>query len=166
MLVLLLSALTAIATSWQQPPAEVLDVLHAEQMPSTWTSPDGRSALLTQRVTYPPLADRAAAMLPLAGIRIDARTNSYHGRNGYASPRLLSLEDGSESPIDIGDARILGVAWSADGERLALSLKQADHIGLWVGTTAGEGAVVEGLELNPLLGGSMSWLPEEGPTIQ
>jgi len=161
MLVLILSALSAVATPWQQPPAEILEVLHAPEMPDAWTSPDGRTALLTQRVTYPPLADRAAALVPLAGIRVDARTNSYHGWNGYASPRLLALDDGTETPVDIGEARILTVAWSADGERLALSLKYPDHIGLWVGTTAGEGSVVEDLAINPLLGGGLRWLPDQ-----
>jgi dipeptidyl aminopeptidase/acylaminoacyl peptidase len=153
--------IAAGATTWQQPPEAILEVLHAAEMPSTWTSPDGRHALLMQRETYPPLADRAAAMVPLAGIRVDARTHGYHGRRGYTGPHLLDLEDGEDTAVDVGDARVLGVAWSADGERLALSLKREDHIGLWVGSTDGRGSVVEGLELNPLLGASMRWLPDQ-----
>ena len=34
----------ALATTWQQPPQEVLDVLHAPQNPQTWVSPTAASS--------------------------------------------------------------------------------------------------------------------------
>ena len=160
MLVVLLTAL-AFATPWQQPPQAILDVLHAPQSPNTWVSPDATHAVLMQRVNYPPLADRAAAMLPLAGIRVDARTNGFHGRNGYEDPLLLKFKDGSQVPLELRGTRVLRAIWSADSERLALTLKQNNHIGLWVGTADGQGAVVPNLALNPLLGPEVAWLPDQ-----
>ena len=110
---LVLVSSIAFATTWQQPPQEVLDVLHAAQNPYTWMSPAGEHAVLMRQVKYPPLSDRAAAMLPLAGIRIDARTNGYHGRNGYEDPVLLDIESGDQVPLDVGGKRVLSLSWSA-----------------------------------------------------
>ncbi|MEE2750145.1 MAG: S9 family peptidase, partial [Myxococcota bacterium] len=149
----------ALATTWQQPPQEVLDVLHAPQNPQTWVSPTADHALLMRGVYYPPLADKASAMVPLAGIRVNANTNNFHGRNGYEDPVLLNMADGTQKPLELDGTRILRVSWSADGQRLALTLKQEDHVGLWVGDLSGQGRIVEGLALNPLLGPELAWLP-------
>lgn len=159
----LLCLLPAMAqsTPWRQPPQKILDVLHAPQNPQARPSPDARHALLFRRVMYPPLADRAAAMVPLAGIRVDARTNGFHGRNGYDAPALLKISDGRQTPLDVGGARVLSVRWSADSRRLALTLKETDHIGLWIGTADGQGGIVPGLALNPLVGPEVTWLPDQ-----
>lgn len=159
MLVPLLSAFL-LATTWQQPPPEILEVLHAPPTPWPWTSPDGTNVLLLRSVSYPPLADRAAAMAPLAGIRVDTRTNGFHGREGYEDPLLVEIATGRQTRIDLGGVRVLGVDWSADGKRLALTLKEDDHVGLWVGTADGRGKVVKGLALNPLLGPEVTWMPD------
>ena len=152
----------ATPTTWQQPPEEVLEVLHAPDLPSVWTGPGGRHLLLLTPVRYPPLQDRATAMVPLAGIRVDSRTNGFHGRSGYVSPRVLRVEDGHEAPVAIGTGtRVLQVYWSADGKRLALTLRHDDRIGLWVGAPDGSGAEVEGLTLDPLLGSAVAWMPDQ-----
>lgn len=160
MFIALLSAV-ALATAWQQPPAPILEVLHAPQTPWPWTSPDAQHVVLLRSVRYPPLADRAAAMAPLAGIRVDTRTNGYHGWNGYADPAVLRIETGEQTPLDLGGKRVLGVVWSADGDRLALTVKHEDHIGLWIGWPDGRGAFVPDLALNPLVGPEVTWLPDQ-----
>jgi len=48
------------ATGWQTPPEEILEVLHAPQLPRVWTSPTGEHLLLADPVLYPPLAELAA----------------------------------------------------------------------------------------------------------
>ncbi|MFT4627717.1 MAG: dipeptidyl aminopeptidase/acylaminoacyl peptidase, partial [Myxococcota bacterium] len=158
MLALLTAA--ALATTWQQPPQAILDVLHAPLTPSARMSPDGEHALLVRPIQYPALADKAAAMLPLAGVRVDARTNGHHGWSGYEDPILLTVADGAQLPLEPGGP-IVGIEWSADGERLALALKQGDRIALWVGTADGTGAVVPDVALNPLLGVEMAWMPDQ-----
>ncbi|MEA5449575.1 prolyl oligopeptidase family serine peptidase [Leptolyngbya sp. CCNP1308] len=149
-------------TEWQSPPQAVLDVLHAPQLPHVWTAPAGKYLLLTDPVRYPPLAELAAPMHKLAGIRINPVTNDHHGRHGGTSPRLVRVEDGTTIQLDLpADVEVLDVKWTADGDRYALTVRHSDHIGLWVGSVAGKVAEIEGLALNPVLGNPVSWLPDQ-----
>jgi dipeptidyl aminopeptidase/acylaminoacyl peptidase len=161
-MMLLLFALSALgSTTWQQPPQEVLDVLHAPELRSSWVSPTRDHVLMLSRVRYPALADRAAAMLPLAGVRVDGRTGGHHGHEGYADLSILSVADGTEVDVALPEGvRASDANWSGDGKRLAVSLIFDDHIGLWVGTADGQGEVVEGLSLVPMLGGAFRWSPD------
>ena len=160
---LLLTFVALASTPWQQPPQEILDVLHAEVLPSTRVSPTGTHVLMSTSVRYPPLEDRAVGMLALAGMRVDARNNDYFGRQGSTSPQILRVDDGSVVDVSLPDGvRVAGSFWSADGERLVLLLRYADHIGLWVGGPDGSGTVVEGLAINRLLGsGGAQFLPDQ-----
>ena len=160
---LLLSVLTAMAaTTWQQPPQEVLDVLNAKDLPWVWTAPDGAHLLLADGVDYPALAERAAPMLELAGERMDPSTNGFHGWQGATQPRLLGVQDGEQTALPIpDDAQLLDVSWTVDGQRFALMTKHSDHIGLWVGSVQGELQELDGLALNPMLGDTLSWLPDQ-----
>ena len=86
-------------TKWQSPPEELLEVLHAPQLPWVWTAPTGEYLLLADPVLYPPLAELAAPMHKLAGIRVNPATNGRHGSHGGTSPRLVRVEDGITTPI-------------------------------------------------------------------
>ena len=150
------------ATEWQSPPEELLEVLHAPQLPRVWTAPTGEYLLLADPVLYPPLAELAAPMHKLAGIRVNPATNGHHGRHGGTSPRLVRVEDGATTPLDLpADAEVHDVEWTVDGQRFALTVGHADHIGLWVGSVEGEGIRIEDLALNPLMGTAVSWLPDQ-----
>jgi dipeptidyl aminopeptidase/acylaminoacyl peptidase len=147
---------------WQSPPADVLEVLHAPQLPWVWTAPSGEHLLLADPVTYPSLAELAAPMYKLAGVRVNPVINGFHGRHGATSPRLVRVEGGDVTPVDLPeDTEVLNVAWTADGRRFALSVKQADRIGLWVGSVEGEVIRIDDLALNPLLGTAVQWLPDQ-----
>lgn len=150
------------ATKWQSPPQAVLDVLHAPPLPYVWTAPAGKYLLLADPVRYPPLAELAAPMHKLAGIRINPVTNDHHSRHGGTSPRLIRVEDGTTIQLALpADVELLDVTWTADGQRYALTVRHSDHIGLWVGSVAGDVAEFEGLALNPMLGNPVSWLPDQ-----
>jgi dipeptidyl aminopeptidase/acylaminoacyl peptidase len=113
-------------------------------------------------VLYPPLAELAAPMHKLAGIRVNPAINGYHGWHGGTSPRLVRVEDGVTTPLDLpADAEVHDVEWTVDGQRFALSVEHADHIGLWVGLVEGEMIRIEDLALNPLMGTAVSWLPDQ-----
>jgi len=149
-------------TTWQTPPDEIRAVLDAPSAPRSWVSPDGESVLQATRVRYPPLVDLVAAMEPLAGVRVDTRNNSHHGWYGYKDPRIVAAGDGDTVTLALPEGgRVLGVEWSADGDRLALQVRLEDHIGLWVGGADGVGAMVPDLALNPLLGSTVAWLPDQ-----
>ncbi len=150
------------ATRWQSPPEDVLEVLHAPQLPWVWTAPTGAHLLLADPVTYPPLAELAAPMHKLAGMRVNPVINAIHGRHGATSPRLIRVEGGAETPLALpADAEVHGVAWTVDGQRFALTVGHADHMGLWVGSVEKGAHEIEGLALNPLLGTAARWLPDQ-----
>jgi dipeptidyl aminopeptidase/acylaminoacyl peptidase len=162
MFTLMLTTLCALATTWHQPPPEVLEVLDAKDLPWVWTAPDGGHLLLADGVDYPPLAERAAPMLELAGERVDPSTNGFHGAQGATQPRLLRVEGGLETPLPLpAELQLLGVSWTVDGQRFALTVKHSDHIGLWVGEVGGGLREIEGLALNPVLGDSLDWMPDQ-----
>jgi len=148
------------AGGWQSPPEDWLEVLHAPQLPSIWTAPTGEYMLLADPVLYPPLAELAAPMHKLAGMRVNPATNGYHGAHGGTSPRLVRVEGGAITRLALpADAEVLGVEWTADGRRFALTVLHPDHIGLWVGSVKGDLSRVENLALNPLMDRAVKWLP-------
>ncbi len=148
--------------AWQAPPQELLEVLHAPQLPIVWTSPSGQYLLLADPMTYPSLVELAAPMHKLAGIRVNPATNYDYGRHGSTSPRLVRVEDGAVTPLDLPkEVEVHEVDWTADGQRFALTVGYADHIGLWVGSVAGGITRVENLALNPLMGSAVTWLPDQ-----
>lgn len=150
------------ATDWKQPPQDILEVLHAPQLPRVMSAPSGEYLILTDPVLYPPLAELAAPMHKLAGVRVNPALNAVHGRRGGTSPRLVRVADGEVTPLDLpADAEVHDVVWTSDGERFAMTVALADHMGLWVGSVDGRLAEIENLTLNPLLGSAVRWLPDQ-----
>jgi len=118
--------------------------------------------LLADPVLYPPLAELAAPMHKLAGIRVNPATNGHHGEHGGTSPRLVRVEDGATIPLDLpADGEVHEVDWTVEGQRFALTVGHTDHIGLWVGSVDGKVTRIENLALNLLLGTAVSWLPDQ-----
>lgn len=147
---------------WQSPPEDILNVLNAPQLPQVYTSPTGEYLLLIDPVLYPSLAELSAPMHKLAGMRVNPRTNNAHGRHGGTSPRLVRIKDGKKIPFDFpADKEVVGVRWTVDGQRFAIMVKYSDHIGLWVGSVNGDLKRIENVALNPLMGNSVSWLPDQ-----
>ena len=88
-------------TEWQSPPDDLLEVLHAPQLPWVWTAPTGEYLLLADPVLYPSLAEFAAPMHKLAGMRVNPTLNTIHGRHGGTSPRLVEVEGGTTTPLTL-----------------------------------------------------------------
>ena len=108
------------ATEWKSPSKDVLEVLHAPQLPEVWTAPTGEYLLLADPVLYPPLAELAAPMHKLAGIRVNPANNGYHGRHGGTSPRLVRVEDGAVTPLDLpayAEVHDVDGPWTASASR-------------------------------------------------
>ncbi len=149
-------------TGWQAPPEDILEVLHAPQLPWVWTSPTGEYLLLADPVLYPPLESLAAPMHKLAGIRVDPVLNSVQGSYGALSPRLVMVSDGRVVPLALpSDLLVQGVDFTADGKRFALTVAASDHIGLWIGGVDEALHEVENLALNPLIADAVSWTPDQ-----
>jgi len=152
--------------SYQKPPAEVMEVLHAPLAPSTFLSPNSRFLILGEINRYPKIADMAEPMLRLAGIRINPRTNTPHGAGYLKSIKLRTLEDPRESPVALPEgARIAGLRWNAASTHVALTNTTREGMELWILDAAkGQAARVPGVRLNPLLGASLQWMPD-GQTL-
>ncbi|MBD3298895.1 MAG: S9 family peptidase, partial [candidate division Zixibacteria bacterium] len=151
-----------LVTTWQSPPDDIMKVLHAPQLPWVWTAPTGQYLLLADPILYPPLAELAAPMHKLAGMRVNPANNGYHGNHGGTSPRLVRVEDGTTTPLDLPQGtEVQGVDWTVDGQRFALTVSDDDHFGLWVGSVDGAVTEIEGLSLNPLMGNTVEWLPDQ-----
>jgi dipeptidyl aminopeptidase/acylaminoacyl peptidase len=151
-----------VTTKWQTPPKVVMEVLHAPQLPWVWTAPTGDHLLLADPVSYPSLAEMAAPMHVLAGIRLNPKLNDMHGLHGATSPRLVKVEGGAETPLDLPEgAEIHEVKWTADGKRFALIVRHVDHMGLWVGSLEGDLSKIENLAVNRVLGTGVTWLPDQ-----
>jgi dipeptidyl aminopeptidase/acylaminoacyl peptidase len=150
------------ATRWQSPSEELLQVLHAPQLPRMWIAPTGDYMLLADPMLYPPLAELAAPMHKLAGMRVNPAINGHHGRHGGTSPRLVRVEDGVTTPLNLPEgAEVDDMVWTVNGKRFALIVIHTDHIGLWVGSVEGEVKKIENFALNPLMGTTVSWLPDQ-----
>jgi dipeptidyl aminopeptidase/acylaminoacyl peptidase len=150
------------ADRWQSPPEDWLRVLHAPQYFDVRTAPGGKTLLLADPLLYPPLAELAAPMHKLAGMRVNPATNGYQGQHGGTSPRLVRVEDGVTISLELPQgAELLDVEWTADGRRFALTIGLSDRIGLWLGSLQGDLAMVRDIALNPLLGAAVSWLPDQ-----
>lgn len=150
------------ATGWQKPPANIMKVLHAPQLPMVWTSPTGEYMFLADPILYPPLSELGGPMYKLAGMRVNPLNNNYHGDHGGTSPRLLNIDNGSVQALELPkEAEILAVNWTVDGKQFALLVGFADRVELWTGTVNGKVKKIEKLQLNPLLGNTVSWLPDQ-----
>lgn len=151
-----------VESGWQSPSEDVLEVLYAQQFPRAWTAPTGKHMILADLVLYPSLAELAAPMHKLAGIRVNPATNGPHSRHGGTSPRLIRVDNGSITQLKLPEeTELYGVRWSADGQQFALLVKDSDHIGLWTGAVTGKLTKIEGVALNPLMGNAVSWLPDQ-----
>jgi len=149
-------------TEWQSPPEDILEVLYAQQLPWVWMAPTGEYLLLADPVLYPPLSELAAPMYKLAGIRINPALNDIHGRHGGTLPSLLEVESGVTIPLTLpAGAEVRDVEFTVDGQHIALTVSQGDHLGLWVGSLDGDLIEIEGIALNPLMGTAVNWLPDQ-----
>lgn len=147
---------------WKSPPEDILEVLNAPKLPWVWTAPTGEYLFLANPLLYPPLAELAAPMHKLAGTRVNPVNNSYHGWHGGTSPRLVRIKDGATTPLDLPkEAEVLEVNWTADGQRFALIVGYTDRIELWIGSVEGKIKMIEDVTLNPLMGSTVSWLPDQ-----
>ncbi len=147
---------------WQSPEEDILNILHAPQIPWTSTSPSRTHMMLTDHVLYPTLSELAGPMLKLAGTRVNPQNNYYHGRHGGTSPKVLTISNGKIVDVNIPDgAEVLSTYWTVDGQRFALSVGFVDRVELWLGDITGHVEKVPNMILNPLMDQAVKWLPNQ-----
>ena len=144
---------------YQKPSREILDVLDAAGAPVPSVNPTHTHVLLMQRANYPPIAEVAAPMLRLAGLRIDPATNGPHLRSSFYSAAIKPVAGGPEVQIAVPpDARLSAPLWSPDGRHFALTNTTGRGIDLYVGSVNGTALrKIPGLAVNDTLGQEVLW---------
>ncbi len=149
---------------YQKPPNEVLDVLNAQLPPWPFVSPTHDVILFAQGIRYPSISDLAEPMLRLGGVRINPRTNAESSyRSYYVGLTLKSIKDGAETPVVLpANARLGYPRWNATGTMFAFTYETQEGLDLWVADAAtGKARPLPGLRVNPLLGYSLQWMPDQ-----
>jgi dipeptidyl aminopeptidase/acylaminoacyl peptidase len=150
-------------STYQKPPKNVLDVLHAPVPPNASVSPTGDTMILATPVLYPPIADLAQPFLRLAGVRVTPKNRSVHGAFYWSGYVMTKVADGSEVRVALpAGAKVGFPEWSADGKRYAFTNTTADAVELWVGEVmSAKVRRVANVRLNPVLGDPFEWLPDQ-----
>jgi dipeptidyl aminopeptidase/acylaminoacyl peptidase len=159
---------------YKQPPEPLLSVMRAPLNPALRLDPTGSTLLLMQRTQYPPIARVAEPYLKLAGVRVEPRTHNRHDRSsGYGIRTcldglgLLDIASGKETKVELpAGACPSAPLFSPDGRRFAFGNTADDRVELWIGDVAtGKVHRVDGVELNPVLGGEIQWLGDRGALL-
>ena len=163
-------AAAAASSGYDQPPKNILDVLHSSAPPVPDVSPTRNAMLLVSWVDYAPMSRVATPVLKLAGARVETNNRRKHDTpGGYGvvpcvrTLSLVQLPGGASTPIALpADACPGEPVWSADGRRFAFTNAAQSAVELWVGDGA-TGAIrrVPGVRLNPMLDGALQWMPDQ-----
>ncbi len=164
------AASSSSSSGYNQPPKQLLDVLHAPPPPQPNVSPTRDTILLVSWVQYPSITQVAEPYLKLAGVRLEPRTRRQHDTpGGYGIARcarsftLIEVATSRETPFALPAGGCAdGISWAADGKRFAFRNTSQDAVELWVGDVA-SGALrrVGAGRLNPMLGSSLQWMPDQ-----
>ena len=161
-LAVLIGISPAIGQGYQKPSKQIMDVLDAPVTPSTSIAPSRDKIALLTPLRYPPIADLAAPMLRLGGLRINPETNAPHTQQYFVEVSLKSIADGTTKKVQLpSGARIVSPSWSADGKFIAVGNVTSKGVELWIVDTASAIAThIKGVQVNSILGG-FSWMPDQ-----
>ncbi|MBC8069549.1 MAG: S9 family peptidase, partial [Deltaproteobacteria bacterium] len=150
-------------TSYKRAPAEIGGVLDAPTPPSAMVGATGKHVLLYRTLRYPPIAELAAPMLKLAGVRLHPRNNASQGTSHAVELMLQPLPSGTPRQVKLPvGARIETISSNADDTMIALTNVTADSVELWVVDVAtAEARKIRGVHVNAVLGGAVTWLADQ-----
>jgi dipeptidyl aminopeptidase/acylaminoacyl peptidase len=168
--------------NYKKPPKVIADVLESPATPTAIPSPTRDRLLVIDSLRHPPIADLAAPMLRLAGVRINPATNGRHHPPRHIALRLVTITDGKEQKLAVPAGAYLSLPeWAADGKHFAFTNtvtagERVVHAGkhltvtksvengieLWVGDAA-TGALkqIPHVRLNAVYGDALQWMPDQ-----
>jgi len=158
------------ASGYNQPPKNILDVMHAPSPPTPKVSPTQDTILLVSMQDYPPISRVATPFLRLAGARVEPKNHSKHDTpGGYGiTPcardfELVHVADGAQIHVALpAGACPGGPVWAADGKRFAFVNLAPDAVELWIGEAkTGKVYPVPGAHLNPMFNDELQWMPDQ-----
>jgi dipeptidyl aminopeptidase/acylaminoacyl peptidase len=164
------ATVTEAASGYNQPPKNILDVMHAPSPPVPRVSPTQDAILLVSWQDYPSIARVSTPFLRLAGVRVEPKNHSKHDTpGGYGitpcarSFELVHVADASQIPITLPEGACPGVPmWAADGKRFAFVNLAPAAVELWIGdASTGKVHKVPAARLNPMFNDEMQWMPDQ-----
>ena len=126
--------------------------------------------LLVSWQDYPTIARVATPFLKLAGVRIEPKNHSKHDTpGGYGITQcardftLSRVKDSVETRVSLpAGSCAQRPQWTADGKHFAFQNIAETAVELWVGDgVTGEAHAVPGVHLNPMLGSTVQWMPDQ-----
>jgi len=158
------------ASGYNQPPKNILDVMHAPSPPVPRVSPTQDAILLMSWQDYPSIARVSTPFLRLAGVRVEPKNHSKHDTpGGYGitpcvrSFELVRIADASQISIALPEGACPGgPVWAADGKQFAFVNLAPEAVELWIGDgKTGKVHKVSGARLNPMFNDEMQWMPDQ-----
>jgi dipeptidyl aminopeptidase/acylaminoacyl peptidase len=163
------------ASGYNQPPKNILDVMHAPSPPVPRVSPTQDAILLVSWQDYPSIARVSTPFLRLAGVRVEPKNHSKHDTPGgygitlcarsFELVRIVDAPTNDASQISIAlpeGACPGGPTWAADGKRFAFVNLAPEAVELWIGDAkTGKINKVPGVRLNPMFNDEMQWMPDQ-----
>jgi len=158
------------ASGYNQPPKNILDVMHAPSPPVPDVSPTDDAILLVSWQDYPPMSRVATPFLRLAGVRVEPKNHSKHDSpGGYgitpcaSNFELVHIAGGAQVHIALPTGGCPGEPiWAADGKRFAFVNVAFESVELWIGNAqTGQVHQVPGARLNPMFDDEMKWMPDQ-----
>src|ERR1051326_2583401 len=120
--------------TYQKPPKVVSDVLESPPTPSVIVSPTRDRFLEAEGVRHPSIADLAAPMLRLAGLRINPATNGRHHPPRIVRLHLYYTAGHDQAEIAVPrNAYLRAPEWSQDSQHFAFTNTTATGIEIWIG---------------------------------
>jgi dipeptidyl aminopeptidase/acylaminoacyl peptidase len=125
------------STPYQQPPAPIAQMLDAEPLPFVTVSPQRDRLLLTYRHALPSIEETSAPYLPLAGDRVNPRTNGSWYETALKGLAVKRLDGSAEIAIaPPSGGRITQAFWSPNGANVAFFVRGDSAITLWLADAA------------------------------
>src|SRR5580700_4624592 len=135
------ATVTEAASGYNQPPKNILDVMHAPSPPVPRVSPTQDAILLVSWQDYPSIARVSTPFSRLAGVRVEPKNHSKHDTpGGYGitpcvrSFELVRIADRAQTHVALpAGACPNSPIWSADGKRFAFENIAPEAVELWIG---------------------------------
>jgi dipeptidyl aminopeptidase/acylaminoacyl peptidase len=147
-------------SGYQQPPTIMRDLLLAPPTPSANLDKSGRWLMLTERSSYPSLAELAEPELRIAGLRINPANFSPSRSGSVEKITLRDLSTNKDQQIQGLPAPLhaVSIQWSPDELRFAFIQLEEKRADLWVVDMASLSArKVNNAALNNLPAAGFSW---------
>ncbi|OAV42720.1 prolyl oligopeptidase family serine peptidase [Lewinella sp. 4G2] len=119
--------------TYQTPSPAIADLVNLKPDPLMLFGPDRKHIILADRPSFPSIEELREPKLKLAGRLINPERFTPHGRRGYFSPRVRTLDTGEEREFRgiPNGAYLRYISWSSNGKRIAFCLVTPGGLQLW-----------------------------------